>query len=310
VFSVIRSALFALATVGLFALSYQWGKGIFSSKQRFIFVCVFVFYLLTQMSSLFMVSAIIATGLVVAGYTTGRQYFPWPWVLGALLIFGFLHLGKGAMREDYWGPDPQPIQIWNYPGFFAEWFADAIEEINAITPNAPSQPIYERVSLAHLLLKVQSETPEPLPYLYGATYTIIPGLLIPRIFDPSKLTAHEGTTILNVHFGIQEREDTETTTIGWGLLNEAYANFGVVGVACLGLLLGAMYGWITRVTAGASVLSLRNLVAMTFAALAVQAEFTAGVYCSALFQSLVSVLAASVILMDRRPLRSMRARGT
>jgi hypothetical protein len=306
VFSIVRSALFALSTVGLFALSYQWGKGELPPTQRIVFAGVFIFYLLAQLSSLFLVGAIVAAGLVIVGYTTGRRHFPSVWVLVAMMMFGFLHVGKGAMREQYWYPETQAVQIWNYPGFFAEWLAYGIEEINATSSNTPSQPIYERVSLAHLLLKVQDESPEPVPYLYGATYAIVPGLLIPRILDPDKLTAHEGTTILNVHYGIQEREDTATTTIGWGLLNEAYANFGILGVAGLGLLLGAIYGWVTKKTAGASVLALRSLVAMTFAALAVQAEFSAGVYFSALFQSLVSVLAASVFLMERRSV----AKGT
>lgn len=309
VFSIVRAMLFALATVGLLALSYQWGKGELPPAQRLVFAGAFVFYLLAQMSSLFLVSAIVAAGLVIVGYTTGRRHFPGVWVLVAVMMFGFLHVGKGAMREQYWGPAPQAVQIWNYPGFFAEWFAHAIEEINTTGSNAPAQPIYERVSLAHLLLKVQSETPESVPYLYGVTYAIIPSLLTPRILDPDKLAAHEGTTILNVHYGIQQREDTATTTIGWGLLNEAYANFGMLGVAGLGLLFGGMYGWVTRKTAGASVLALRSLVAMTFAALAVQAEFTAGVYFSALFQSLISVLAASVFLMDRQPVQPLRAKG-
>jgi len=310
VFSIVRSVLFASATVGLFALSYQWGKGDLPPTQRLAFAGAFVFYLLSQMSSLLLVGAIVAAGLVIVGYTTGRRYFPWVWVLGAVMMFGFLHLGKGPMREQYWGPGPQPVQIWNYPGFFAEWFAYASEEINMTNSTAPPQPIYERVSLAHLLLKVQSETPESVPYLYGATYAIVPRLLIPRILEPDKLIAHEGTTILNVHYRIQTREGTATTTIGWGLLNEAYANFGLLGVAGLGLLLGGMYGWVTRKTADASVLALRSLVAMTFAALAVQAEFTAGVYVSALFQSLISVWAASVFLMDRQPVQPLQAKGT
>jgi hypothetical protein len=92
-------------------------------------------------------------------------------------------------------------------------------------------------------------------------------------------------------------------------LNEAYANFGPLGVAGLGLLLGGIYGRVTRMTAGAPVLALRSLVAMTFAAIAVQAEFTAGVYVSALFQSLVSILAASFFLMDRQSVRPLQARG-
>lgn len=310
VFSIARAMLFALATVGLFALSYQWGKGDLSPTQRFAFVGIFFFYLLTQLSTIFLVAAIVATGLVFVGYATGRRRIPLMWLLVAITMFGTLHLGKAPMRQQYWGGDPQPVQIWDYPGFFAKWFGHAREEINTTSSISPAESIYERVSLAHLLLKVQNESPDLVAYLYGATYAIVPRLLIPRILDPEKIGAHEGTTILNVQYGIQTREATETTTIGWGLLNEAYANFGILGVAGLGLLLGAMYGWVTRITAGAPVLALRSLVAMTFAALAVQAEFTAGVYVSALFQSLVAVLATGFFLMERQPERPPWAEGT
>lgn len=308
-FSTVRAILFALASVGLFALSYKWGKRELTPNHRRAFIGASVFYLVAGVSTLLLVNAIVSVGLIVVGYTAGRRHFPWISVLGLVIMFGFLHSGKAAMREEYWGSYAQPLQISNYPDFFAEWFANGIKGMNAAGSDNAPQPLYERVSLVHLLLKVQSESPELVPYLSGATYAIVPQLLIPRIWDPDKLGTHEGTTILNEHYGIQSRDDSETTTIGWGLLNEAYANFGMLGVGGLGLLLGTMYGWVTRKTAGASVLSLRSLVAMTFAALAVQAEFSAGVYASALFQSLIAVFAVGFYLMDRKPVQPVQTKG-
>ena len=105
--------------------------------------------------------------------------------------------------------------------------------------------------------------------------------------------------MLSVHYNLQSPEDTRTTTIGWGLLNEAAANFGIMGVVGLAILLGVAYGWVTRFAAEAPVLSLRMLVAITFMVFAVQTELTAGVYVSALFQSLVSLAALSLWFMDR-----------
>jgi hypothetical protein len=162
------------------------------------------------------------------------------------------------------------------------------------------QPLSERVGLMHLLLKVLDESPQPVPYLNGESYLIIPELLVPRLLAPGKIAAHEGTTLLNVHYGLQTREDTLTTTIGWGMLNEAAANFGAAGTIGLFLFFGSLYGWVTRFALGAPILSLRMLIAVTFMVFAVQTEFTAGVYFSALFQSLVSLVALSLWFMKAR----------
>src|SRR5206468_2846385 len=82
-----------------------------------------------------------------------------------------------------------------------------------------------------LLLFVQAASPDDVPFMDGETYAILPTLLVPRILMPNKPASHEGTYLLNIHYGIQTRDDTAKTTIGFGLLNEAFANFGYIGIA-------------------------------------------------------------------------------
>jgi hypothetical protein len=136
--------------------------------------------------------------------------------------------------------------------------------------------------------------------LGGATYTIIPRLLVPRLFDPDKPDSHQGTSMLNVQFGLQSEEDTQGTTIGWGLLNEAYGNFGIAGVALIGGVLGLLFAFVGRLTAGAPVMSLENMIGVTFAAISIQSEFTMAIFATVLFQSLVVLVLVVPFLEKRR----------
>jgi hypothetical protein len=167
----------------------------------------------------------------------------------------------------------------------------------------------QRMSLIPLLLKVQAETPETRPFLNGETYAVIPGLLVPRIFNPKKLNAHEGAHLLSIHFGLQTREATETSTIAWGPLIESYANFETLGVIALAIAIGGLYGAVAKFASGVPILSLRMLIAIVFAAMALQVEWTAGVYVTAVFQSLVVVCALSLVLMERRMHTGMFKQG-
>ena len=140
-----------------------------------------------------------------------------------------------------------------------------------------------------------------MPFMYGDTYVIVPELLIPRIFYPDKPISHEGTSRLNIHYGFQTREQTETTTLGFGLLNESYANFGLIGMALLAVTMGAYYGWVERWAAAVPLLSLRGLFAITVVSFSFQTEFAAGVYAAALSQSLVALLGLSMFVVRKNP---------
>ena len=90
---------------------------------------------------------------------------------------------------------------------------------------------------------------------------------------PDKPASHEGTSLLNIHYGLQRREDTRTTTIGWGIFNEAYGNFGYAGLIGLALIVGATLGAYARWTRDVPELSVRFLIAVVVLALAFQTEF-------------------------------------
>jgi hypothetical protein len=96
--------------------------------------------------------------------------------------------------------------------------------------------------------------------------------------------------MLNVHFGFQTIEGTQKTSIGWGLIAEAYANFGRAGVVGVGVLLGLLVGFFERWSTGAPILSLPGLVAIAGMMNFVNLEGDAAGLMTSLTQSIFVIL--------------------
>jgi hypothetical protein len=302
VVSIVRAAVLGLASVGIFVLAYRWGAGDLGGAKKAAFGTSFVLFLVSHSMSLFMIDLVLLSTFAIAAYVIGGGRLPWKTAAVLLVLFSVLHAGKSEMRDEYWLYEEvnRPVQLYEYPGFLREWIGHGMDVLTSPPREDTPWSLTQRMSLIPLLLKVQAETPEKRPFLNGETYAIIPGLLVPRVLNPKKLNTHEGAHLLSIHFGLQTREATETSTIAWGPLIEAYANFGILGVIGLAVVIGALYGAVAKFATGVPILSLRMLIAIVFSALALQVEWTAGVYVTALFQSLVVVCALSFVLMERR----------
>ena len=309
--SIIRAAAFGLAAVGIFVLSYRAGARELSVPKRCAFFVALGLLLISHSMGLLLIDVMVATTFAMAAYVIGGGGLPWRIAPVLLAIFAILHQGKDEMRTEYWQRDYyKPVQIYEYPEFMLKWIDHGFEELTSPPREDASWSLSQRVAMIPLLLKVQAETPDMYPFMNGATYEVIPELLIPRIFNPGKLSAHEGSHRLSIYYGLQTREGTETSTIAWGPLNEAYANFGMLGVIGLAVLAGVLNGAIAKAAAGVPVVSLRMLVAIVFTAMALQVEWTAGVYVGAVFQALIVIATASFLLMQRRRSNPFRRIGS
>jgi hypothetical protein len=302
-FSILRGTLLGLNSIATFVLAYRWGTREMARKRIMLFTLALAMFIVSSAATLLIVGALTGFVLAVIGFSLGRRQVPILVIALALLCLVVLHYGKGPMRAKYFVEDRDAlVQPWQYPSWFAEWFrysADALTS-NAAEADAP-QSFLDRSGTIHLLLLTQDATDKGVPHLNGDTYTIIPRLLIPRFLDPEKPGSHEGTSLLNIQYGVQTREATATTTIGWGLLNEAYANFGLPGCAGLAMILGIFYGAMARWSLNTPILSARSLFTMMLLNFAIQTEFSASVYVTALFQSSVPlVVVASLYMKSRR----------
>lgn len=303
-YTIVRAVALGLSTVAAFVLPYLWSRGSLRGPAAALAAATFALNAVTSMTGLLLVDVLSSCGLAVLGMTLGGRRVP---VLSLIVTLGLLvplHYGKHRMRDLYWsnGADHDAVQLTpaQYPQFFAEWYGYSIEGITGERTDSRTEAINTRASLIQLFLLARDQQEHGTTPLAGATYAIIPTLLVPRILMPDKAASHEGTYLLNIHYGLQRRVDTYRTTIGWGLFNEAFGNFGYEGLIGLALVIGGALGAYARWTQSIPELSARYLVSVLVLALAFQTEYSAGVLVTALFQSTVAIAGLVLLLGGRR----------
>jgi hypothetical protein len=306
-FSLLRNVVIALTALSAFVLSYRLGNQELSKRQSMILIVLLIGYALSSAVSLLLIGAATTSLGAIAAFVIGRKRIPIVTILILVACLSFLHAGKDNMRAEYWSEDQQTfqLQVWEYPAFYTEWAEYASKSFfkseDNLEPEDDEQSFLERSSVIQMLLLTQTNSPEPIPFLYGNTYEILPQLILPRIFNPQKIASHEGTYRLNVHYGRQTYEEATRAVIAWGLLAEAYANFGLLGCAGLAIGLGVLYGMAARWSINAPILSIQSLFAVLMLTFALQSEWTAGVYVAAFFQYCMVLLGIAVVLMRRYP---------
>lgn len=303
---VFRGVSGSLTTLGLFVLAYMGGRGELAKGTWALFAMCFAVVLLMNSASLMLVGTVVPIGMVALGYTLGRGKFPWRFVAATFAVIAILHPGKGKMRELYWAQDSVQISLAQLPGFYAEWVGYGLEEMGGLSgilktsaKEETGSSIFERGGYLHMLLLVQKKSPDEVPFLNGLTYQVIPRLLVPRFLDEEKGSSHIGNIMLSVNYGLQTIEGTQSTSIGWGLVPEAYANYGYGGVAALAVFLAALYAMVARLTVGVPLTSLRFVIGLLFLGGAIKAD-TMGVFASSQFQGVVGVSVAAMVLMRRQ----------
>ncbi len=299
------AAMAACSILSIMILGHNLGRRFLSPKEQGLFLFLLVAWLVITTTGILLINSLAAASVAIIAFTLGRGKLPIPHVVLTLIVFGFLHIGKMPMRaqRQMEGGGLQPI---DYPGFYIRWFEhslDALPEVFQSDTERKTATITERSSLIQMTMLVQSKTPSEVPYLGGETYAAIPRLLLPRMIDPDKPWSHEGAILMCIAYGLQTREMSKQTSIAFGLLAEAYANFGYVGVVGLALLVGWVCGVATRMGRHVPLTSLRGLASLLALSAALQVEYTAGVLVTTLFQEMVVLAVMSLLLMRRQVLR-------
>lgn len=305
---VARGIANSLNTMGLFVLAYYQGRGMLNRRDLVVFVAGAMATILMNMTSLMLAQAIVPAAMVVFGYMLGSNKIPWKVLLLTFFVMSVLHPGKYEMRRMYWSGEEgvKPLTLLTLPQFYFDWFNYGLAEVGGIAgvvtgpkEEEDSTSIFERSGNLHMLLLVQKKTPKEVPYFNGATYAPIPRLLIPRFLDDAKGISHAGNIMLTVNYGLQTLEQTASTSIGWGLLPEAYANFGYLGIAGLAIVLAMFYAFITNLTVSVPMTSLRFVLGLLIMGAATKAD-TMGIFVTTQFQGVIGVALAAIVLMRRQ----------
>jgi hypothetical protein len=301
-FTLIRSVSLSLVLLAVTVLSDRWGRRQLRPDARLAFVALVFLYFLITLPGLMLAPNMALSALAIAAFTLARGRIPIAFLVVAFALFTLLHLGKWPMRAEQTNGRLPPPRPQDYPAYYARWFGYGFaaltqpDEWNGRKTEKHTD-LLERASVLQMLLLVEKKSPNEVPFLMGRTYVIIPELLIPRVIHPNKPWAQEGLFILSTHYGLQTRKQTRGTTIAFGLLAEAYANFSYAGVAGLAVLLGGGLALVTRWSRNLPLTSFRGLCALLCMAAPLRMGDSASVAVTALFQGSVTLTALALLTM-------------
>ena len=307
---IARGIAGGLSYLGVFALAYFHGAKLLSLPTIVLYTTMVMLLVSFSMTGIMLATAVPIVTLWLVGYTLGGGRVAWKILTILFVVASLLHAGKATMRNVYMVESLEKwssVSIYTLPSFYLEWAGYGVESVGgfqgmlgAVRKTEESSTVFDRAGTLHMLLLVQDKSPDEVPFLNGLTYAPIPMLFLPRFLAPDKGLSHAGNILLSLNYGLQDIESTRSTSIGWNLVAEAYANFGFVGVIAMALFLGALYAGVARLTVGVPITSFRFVSGLIVMA-GVTNDNSLGVFLTMQFQAVVGVALASVFLMRTQP---------
>ena len=298
--SIFRAAFFGIGLVSTFVEMRRWGLGELKPGEAGMISFFLLAQILMQVSTLFLVGGISIVLLALIGYVSGSRRIPFIPIALALAVFGILHNGKSVMRDQYWGEGGghRQVALADLGSFYTEWFNRGLSIQTENGQSKNTAMLVDRTSLIHILCLILDETPGKRPYLDGKTYRQIPEQFIPRFFWPDKPPGHISTNTLSIYYGLQDEDAASKTTIGFGFIAEAYANYGFFGVGAIAFLIGLFYKKVQVATAKCAMLSYAGLFLIVLMAWSFQTEYTMSIWLSSFYQACVAVMGIPFLLRN------------
>jgi hypothetical protein len=295
---VIRAACFGVGIISTFVQSRQWGQGLLPTPTKVTFVILLAAQVIFSWVALYLIGGLSILVLAFIGYVSGGKKLPFLAIAISIPVVAVLHNGKNIMRQKYWENQVPMPTLSQVPAFFSEWIEYGIDPAQVQQRKEQNNLLLERTSLFHILCLVVTYTPERQPHLAGKTYGQIPAQFVPSILWPGKPVGHISTNTLAIYYGLQREEDTRKTTIAFGTLSEAYANFGYIGMAAIGALFAFCFKKVSDWTAHSPILSYAGLFQVVLMAWSFQSELTLSIWLSSLYQACVAVLGITFVMRN------------
>ena len=306
--------LYTLATgsgfVGLWSLARQLGEKRLSTAHAIYIVSAVVFGVLVNMATGSLIGGLMMLVVGFVAYTIGLGRIPWVLIAISLGFIAFLNLGKGEMRSAFWRRGAPPVlTVPKIYEIYAYWIPQSWHRLwDTERRSAEQNSLLDRANLIHMLVLVTNRTPEPLPYLWGETYAYVPQLLVPRVIWKDKPAGNIATTKLGYYYGIVERHGERRTTIAFGLLPEAWANFGWFGIIGLAIVQAIAMCAVANACLGATPYSIHSILGIVWIALAFQIELCFSQWFTVLLQ-FVSMMFMIMYPFTRPMVRTITTAG-
>jgi len=292
-FGTLRAIAFGIGIVSIFIQARLWGAGRLQTSLKVLFWVNLTVQVILSFSSLVLITGISLLLTAAIGYFTSSRRVPWIPLLIFIPIVGVLHQGKAPMRETYWKGLARPPTLLELPAYFTQWVefslvsSDAHEE--EIEGSNLTYGLMQRASLYHIVCVAVDTMPERSPFLNGESYAMLPAQFVPRFLWPTKPSPQASVRLLAIHFGLQSEDETKTTSIGFGILSEAYANFGYVSVAVISFILGWLFRRLALMTAHCATLSPAGLFRILCLVWCFNAEGTLAIWISSFYQACIAI---------------------
>lgn len=286
--SSIRPLFAGIGMLSTFALMYAWGQDKLDLHIKVVSLLVLIAGVLVRSTSLLLISSLMSIAIALIAYTAASRRIPFVALISSVLVFGMLHNGKDAMRDVYWGKgnrtEKRVVALAETPGFYAEWIAAGLAPSKTKQTSATGR-LMERSSLFHMLTLVVHYSPERVPHMYGDTYNDILPQFMPRVLWSDKPLGSVSMAKLSVRYGLLREEETSKVSIAFGLIAEAYANFGALGIAGLAVLMASGLRWVSDFTVDAPLTSLCGILLILVTAWCLQTEAPMSTWLGSLFQA-------------------------
>jgi len=288
--SILRAVFFGVGVLSAFVTARRWGRGELSRQHQVVFTLALAIQVIVICTALLLIGAITLIGIALLGYLSGGRRVPWAAIVVIFFTIAVLHNGKVPMREKYWEEGYAQPTLGEVPAFYSEWLAYGLASPFIKGESSAGARLLERSSLLHILCLVVQYTPDRQPHLEGETYGYVLPQLVPRLLWPAKPRSHVATYRLSIYYGLQDEDATERTTIAFGLLAEAYANFGLLGGIGLGIVFGFIFKRLQLLSSLSPQFSLAGILMILLTAWSLNSELTLAAWVSSLFQAMVVAL--------------------
>ncbi|MBF0424951.1 MAG: hypothetical protein HQL66_03915 [Magnetococcales bacterium] len=244
-----------MGTVSSYVLFRLIGEKKLSRRQTVFTAGSMLISVLVILNGLMLVNVVLWVFPALLGFTLGRGRVPIKMVILVVSVVALLSIGKGTARNIHWGSRINSVgDIYNR---LVDWTNISLQAFQ-MDSDANTFVLADRINFSGVLGMVIQRTPDEVPFIGGTTYAMLPSMIVPRFLWPEKPDGHAATIYLGVHYGVHTIDEVIMTSIGIGLLGEAYANFGFTGVFVFSGLLGWVLGHAHRMDARAPPLSVRS----------------------------------------------------
>ena len=230
-------------SIAVAILAYE----VFSNRQTahglrrlLFFATIYAFLLGLITGSLENALAILVLLLLVRWHTT--RNIPWHWLLAGIVLFFILNGAKHEYRRQIWYSNDRNSSIVSKLLLWSDLATNSASNLWSNPSGEQDEVVISalgRFDLIHRFTYVRTLTPTIVPFYGGESYTYFLVAWVPRFLWPNKPVATNASQRMDLDYRLKNKNDS--SSIGIGLLPEAYANFGFTGVIVILAIQGTVF---------------------------------------------------------------------